>query len=362
MNYLTILINDKDNLEYRNKRELHVDEFLNNIQIILKLLSQTPKILYTKLFKTIRESLTTIINEHNKYFNYKYIIKAGNVDISHKIETIKNEMKILIEDCNIVVYQIKNQSKQMLEESIAKEKNKIMKDINKSKETAFRDNVNKLNLEISKVQDESINESIRKMEKDLEEEKEKTLQKVPYYNRNEAKTKIEQEISKIKQENKIKIRNNIQNHFQTIKNQKTNEIRNNIETKSKEMYKKAINDIELEKKKREKLLNDSMIKLNKYITDEKNKIADIENTIKNKQILKYGNIYDEKYVVEKINLGLIGYYNNNSQNENISFAPIRGGCLSEINNELNIKDISQSQIEELSSLILKLMNPEIQKN
>ena len=51
-----------------------------------------------------------------------------------------------------------------------------------------------------------------------------------------------------------------------------------------------------------------MITLNKYIDEEKNKITDIENTIKNKQILKYGSLYDKKYLVEKINLSLIGYY------------------------------------------------------
>ena len=121
------------------------------------------------------------------------------------------------------------------------------------------------------------------------------------------------------------------------------------------MYQKLLNDIDIDKKKKEKILNDSMIKLNKYIDEEKNKITDIENTLKNKQILKYGSLYDKNYLVEKINLSLIGYYENNSEDKNISFAPIRGGCLSEINNELSLKDISHSQIEEINNLILKII-------
>ena len=49
--YLYNLIDNKDELIYRTKRELHVNEFLNNIQAILKILSQTPKQLYINLFK-----------------------------------------------------------------------------------------------------------------------------------------------------------------------------------------------------------------------------------------------------------------------------------------------------------------------
>ena len=38
---------------------------------------------------------------------------------------------------------------------------------------------------------------------------------------------------------------------------------------------------------------------------------DIKKSLEEKKILKYGNLFDEKqYLVEKINLSLIGYYEN----------------------------------------------------
>ena len=45
-NYLFNIVNDKDDFEYRTKKELHFDEYINNIQIILKCLTKTPKLLY----------------------------------------------------------------------------------------------------------------------------------------------------------------------------------------------------------------------------------------------------------------------------------------------------------------------------
>lgn len=107
-------------------------------------------------------------------------------------------------------------------------------------------------------------------------------------------------------------------------------------------------------KKKENVLKDSMAQLDKYLKEEKDKIVDIENTIKNKQILKYGKIFDDKYLVEKINLSIIEYCSNDiKDSQNISLAPIRGGCLSEINNQLSIEDASQFQNKELDSLFLK---------
>ena len=200
-NYLFNLIEDKENLEYRTKKELHIDEYLNNIQAFLKLLIKVPKLLLSQLFKSIEKSLKDIINEHNKLYNLKYEIKAKNIDNILNISDIKKEILILIEDFNNVTYQIKNKSKQMLEDSIKKEKSNLLNEINKNKEIAFKDREKKLNDEISDVKSNSIIESIKQMEQNLNTEKEKALQNVPYYNRSEAITKIDNEIAKIKQEN-----------------------------------------------------------------------------------------------------------------------------------------------------------------
>ena len=191
------------------------------------------------------------------------------------------------------------------------------------------------------------------MEQKLNEEKQKALSNVPYSKRDEASTKIDKEISRIKEENKIKIKNDVEKHFEEIKNNQLMKIRKEIEIKKAELYQKAINEINLEKEKRKNDLNERIIELNKYINNQNKAILDIENTIKNGQILKYATIYDKKYLVEKINLSLIGYYDNKEDN-GISLAPIRGGCLPEINNKLNMQDISEMQIEELNQLIYKI--------
>lgn len=57
--------------------------------------------------------------------------------------------------------------------------------------------------------------------------------------------------------------------------------------------------------------------------------------------MNYGEIYDKKYLVEKINLSLMGYYDVNSKDDNLIMAPVKGGCLSEINNKLKLEDISE---------------------
>ena len=83
----------------------------------------------------------------------------------------------------------------------------------------------------------------------------------------------------------------------------------------------------------------------------------MENALKNKQILsKYGNLFDKEYLIEKINLSLLGYYDINdskNENENISYASVRGGCLPEINNELTLIN---AEIEEINELISKINN------
>ena len=75
-NYLYNLIDDKDDFEYRTKKELHFDKYISNIQIILKCLTKTPKLLYIKLFKSIKESLINIIKENKKNMNFDYTIMA----------------------------------------------------------------------------------------------------------------------------------------------------------------------------------------------------------------------------------------------------------------------------------------------
>ena len=72
--------------------------------------------------------------------------------------------------------------------------------------------------------------------------------------------------------------------------------------------------------------------------------------------MNYSNVFDKKYLVEKIYLNVIGYYEQNSQNKNISFAPIRGGCLSEINNNLKLIDISNASQNEKLNQILNTIN------
>ena len=354
--YLYNLIDNKDEFIYRTKRELHVNEFLNNIQAILKILSQTPKQLYINLFKGLNVSLSDIIKKYKKYINLENNFNKQTINDTDNIQNITKKINILLNDWNNFVIKIRNEMMKIIENNINKEKNDIIKNINENKIKAINDNIFKLEQQLITVKNNSINESIRQMENNLNQQKESALRDIPYYNRNEASSKIDKEISRIKEENIIKIRNDIERHFQEVKNQKIYEIKNETEKKSNELIQNAINEINKERNKKIKILDEEVIDINKYIKEQNGKILDIKKSLEEKKILKYGNLFDEKqYLVEKINLSLIGYYENtNNENKNTSFAPIRGGCLSEINNKLNLIDISETRNEELNKIISEL--------
>ena len=57
--------------------------------------------------------------------------------------------------------------------------------------------------------------------------------------------------------------------------------------------------------------------------------------------MEYSNLFDKIYLIDEINLNLMGYYAQN-ENSKAQFAPIRGGCLPEINNKLKIIKISDN--------------------
>jgi hypothetical protein len=117
-----------------------------------------------------------------------------------------------------------------------------------------------------------------------------------------------------------------------------------------------MNNIRKAKLEQENQLKKLIQKQFEYLDEQKKKIVELEKAIKEKQILNYSNVFDKKYLVEKIYLNVIGYYEQNSQNKNISFAPIRGGCLSEINNNLKLIDISNASQNEKLNQILNTIN------
>ncbi len=73
-NYLISLLN-KEEIEYRSKRELKIKEFITKIQSIFQLLIETPKTLLTKIYETITKSVETNIKDFNKLMNTNYIYK-----------------------------------------------------------------------------------------------------------------------------------------------------------------------------------------------------------------------------------------------------------------------------------------------
>lgn len=73
-NYLISLLN-KEEIEYRSKRELKIKEFITKIQSIFQLLIETPKTLLTNIYETITKSVETNIKDFNKLMNTNYIYK-----------------------------------------------------------------------------------------------------------------------------------------------------------------------------------------------------------------------------------------------------------------------------------------------
>ena len=177
-----------------------MNEFLNNIQAILKILSQTPKQLYINLFKGLNVSLSDIIKKYKKYINLENNFNKQTINDTDNIQNITKKINILLNDWNNFVIKIRSEMMKIIENNINKEKNDIIKNINENKIKAINDNIFKLEQQLITVKNNSINESIRQMENNLNQQKESALRDIPYYNRNEASSKIDKEISRRKEE------------------------------------------------------------------------------------------------------------------------------------------------------------------
>ena len=88
--YIFNLIPDKDELKIRNRKELHIDEFINKIQENLRTLSEYPNIIYPQIFEELKSSLTNRIKEIKQY-NITYTIETQNIDIYDNNEDKKKK-------------------------------------------------------------------------------------------------------------------------------------------------------------------------------------------------------------------------------------------------------------------------------
>ena len=103
-NYLINLYNTKNEIEYRTRIELKIDEFLNNIQRIFHCLVNTPKILLSQIFERITKSLEMNVKTYNKEMNlnFYYSLRTKSIDNLDNIDQKKYQINLLIDEFEIL--------------------------------------------------------------------------------------------------------------------------------------------------------------------------------------------------------------------------------------------------------------------
>ena len=357
-NYLINLYDIKDEIAYRTRIELKIDEFLNNIQIIFRCLVDTPKVLLSKIFERIKKSLEENVKLYNKEMKIKFSfsLKTNNIDNFEKLEQKKYHINLLINEYRDIMNNLKEGITSKITSKFEIEKYKIQMKLNSDVETAYQNNLRELNYSLENKKNEIIQQFKYNLETQLNSEKNKALENVPYYALSEARTMLDSKMYEIYEKEISKKREELNIHFENIRNELKVKIRNDIQQKTNEI----INKLNYEKCNQiNNITKEFSNSIQKEINQFNSKITEIENTLKNKKILNYGELYDKKYLVEKINLNLMGYYDENSKDNDFIMAPVKGGCLSEINNQLQLKDISESDyFKELCEIIKDNKNSE----
>ena len=204
-----------------------------------------------------------------------------------------------------------------IDNNIEKEKKEFQSKMNSSKETAYLTRISKLN---QTIQDEKYKtfQSFKDIFEDrLYSEKNKALNSIPYNIPYDVTLTIESKIEEIREKELRDKRYEINRYYDNIKSEQQIKIRNELEKQTNDMINKAYNTLDNERNRKINLLNNE---LNKGIEDQinefNNKIKEIENNIKNKTILNFGKFYDKIYLIEKINLSLMGYYNEGLNDKN----------------------------------------------
>ena len=277
------------------------------------------------------------VKTYNKEMNlnFYYSLRTKSIDNLDNIDQKKYQINLLIDEFRNIMNKLKEGIIKKLNNKFENEKYKIQIKLNSDIENAYQNNLRELNFNLENKKNEIIEKFKNNLEYQLNSEKNKALANVPYYALSEARLKVNSKITEIIEKEIYKKKEELEKNFVNVRNEIRVKIRNDLQQKSNEI----INSLNNEKISK---INDISTVFNNLIQNEINHFnKEIDNTLKNKKILNYGEIYDKKYLVEKINLSLMGYYDVNSKDDNLIMAPVKGGCLSEINNKLKLEDISE---------------------
>ena len=202
---------------------------------------------------------------------------------------------------------------------------------------------------------EAYNKAETEVKKSYEKQKEKALQefeiqlnkkiaeeKEKYRYRNINMSELENQLKKFKDENLKKNKEFIEKQVEEGIRKDINKNRENISQKVAELKQNYLNKCLGEKNKNIKFLKESLKKGKEdFVNTYTNTINELDYRLYNNKLLEYSNLFDKIYLIDEINLNLMGYYAQN-ENSKAQFAPIRGGCLPEINNKLKIIKISDN--------------------
>lgn len=123
-NYISNLITDKEELEIRSKKELHIDEFLTKIQEIFKILTQYPSTIFSKTFEELKKSLIHRMNDIKNFTKINYGIRTNNIENTDKINEKKIKLDSLIKEYQDFIYHTKSIMTKKFMEKYKKEEKK----------------------------------------------------------------------------------------------------------------------------------------------------------------------------------------------------------------------------------------------
>ena len=200
------------------------------------------------MLKSFENNIKELNKEKNIYFNYT--LKKINLNNFEKIEQKKEEIKLLINEYQKIIKQVKKDLIIKIDDSIEKEKKKFKSNMNSQKETAYYNSIKKLNENIEEQRNKTFQEFRKNLDNQLYSEKNKALNSLPYNIPYDVTLTIESKIEEIREKELRDKRYEINRYYDNIKSEQQIKIRNELEKQTNDMINKAYNTLDNERNRK----------------------------------------------------------------------------------------------------------------
>ena len=166
---------------------------------------------------------------------------------------------------------------------------------------------NNMEIEIKKRYEQQKEKTLRDIEIQLDKEIEEEKNKYRYRNIN--MNDLENHLKKFKDENLKKNKEHIEKQVEEYIRKDINKSKAIISQKAAEMKQNFLNQCTERKNKNIKSLKESLKKgKEEFVNRYTNSINEIEHRLYNNKLLEFSNLFDKIYLIDEINLNLMGYY------------------------------------------------------